>query len=154
MRSFSKLKSKLKGKAKGVAKDKASEVSAPAPTGIGGPSLDVSRAANITDKNLEVLPNEPTVERNFEPRQLADNGPIATSSGSAKVEETRTTTVGDCVQSPESELLRSTSITDYAGAGADADCTHFASEPRLRSKSTSSVIRDDSCSYRCTIGIK
>jgi hypothetical protein len=84
MRSFSKLKSKLKGKAKDVAKDKAGEVSAPASTGVGGPSLDVSGAANITDKNLEVLPNGRTVARNFEPHQLADNRPTATSSGSAK----------------------------------------------------------------------
>jgi myosin heavy subunit len=76
--------------------------------------------------------------RNTDARYLADNAPVVTSSGSVKVEETRTTEVGDRVQLPESELLSSTSIT----AGADADSIHVASEPGLRSKTTSLIIRD------------
>jgi myosin heavy subunit len=138
MKSFSKLKNKLKGKAKDVAKAKAGEVSAPAPTGVGRQSLDVSGAANTTDKNPGVLPNKRTMARNTDARYLADNAPVVTSSGSVKVEETRTTEVGDRVQLPESELLSSTSIT----AGADADSIHVASEPGLRSKTTSLIIRD------------
>jgi hypothetical protein len=123
MKSFSKLKSKLKGKAKDVAKPKAGEGSGPAPTGIGGQSLEVSGA----------------VARNSDARHLADNAPIAISSGSAKVEETRITEVGDRVQSPEPELIISTSITP--GTGADAGFTNFSSEPGLQSNSTSLAIR-------------